>query len=92
MDSAGNLYGTANRSGIYGPSCYANLGCGTVFKLDPSGNLTVLYSFSGGTDGGNPYSGVIMDGSGNLYGTATYGGGTSDVCPTGCGVVFKITP
>jgi uncharacterized repeat protein (TIGR03803 family) len=92
MDSAGNFYGTANRGGIYGSSCYDDLGCGTVFKLDPSGNLTVLYSFSGATDGGNPYSGVIMDAAGNLYGTASYGGAISKRCPSGCGVVFEITP
>ena len=40
-----------------------------VFKLDTSGNETVLYTFTGGADGGNPYAGVIRDSAGNLYGT-----------------------
>ena len=63
-----------------------------MYKLDPSGNETVVYTFSGGTDGANPQSGVIMDAAGNLYGTTSYGGIVNSVCPAGCGVVFKITP
>jgi uncharacterized repeat protein (TIGR03803 family) len=55
-----------------------------VFKLDPSGNETVLYNFTGGADGGAPfYAGVVRDSAGNLYG-ATYAGGN------GVGVVYKI--
>ena len=61
-------------------------GAGVVFKIDPSGNETVLYSFTGGTDGGYPLDGVIRDPAGNLYGT-TSGGGAS-----GAGVVFKVDP
>src|SRR5207247_2328143 len=55
---------------------------------------SVLYSFTGGSDGGYPYSPVIADSAGNLYGT-TVAGGTSnpDNCSyygqSGCGVVFK---
>jgi uncharacterized repeat protein (TIGR03803 family) len=55
-----------------------------VFKLDTTGTETVLHSFTGGADGGNPYAGVIRDPAGNLYGT-TYSGGAS-----GQGVVFKL--
>jgi uncharacterized repeat protein (TIGR03803 family) len=88
MDLAGNFYGTTSGGG----SQACGSGCGVVFKLDPLGNETVLHSFTGGADGFDPLAGVIIDSSGNLYGTATYGGGTSDVCPAGCGVVFKITP
>ncbi len=55
-----------------------------VFKIDKSGNETVLYSFTGGADGGYPLAGLIRDPAGNFYG-ATAGGGTS-----GAGVVFKI--
>ena len=75
-DSAGNLYGTTSGGGVSG--------AGVVFKIDTSGNETVLYSFTGGADGGSPLAGVIRDSKGNLYGT-TSGGGVS-----GAGVVFKI--
>jgi uncharacterized repeat protein (TIGR03803 family) len=80
-DSAGNLYGTTLAGG--GSGCGGS-GCGTVFKLNKHGKETLLYSFTGGTDGGTPYAGLIRDGTGNLYGTAFIGGAT------GNGVVFKI--
>lgn len=68
----GRVYGTTNCD--YCPSGY-----GTVFELAQTGETT-LYAFMGGTDGGNPYSGVVPDAAGNLYGTefwgGTYGGGT----------------
>jgi uncharacterized repeat protein (TIGR03803 family) len=80
-DSAGNLYGTTSAGG--GSGCGGS-GCGTVFKLDRRGNETLLYSFTGGTDGGTPYAGLIRDGAGSLYGTAFIGGAT------GNGVVFRI--
>jgi uncharacterized repeat protein (TIGR03803 family) len=96
-DSAGNLYGTASAGGITMGPCggpYLGLGCGVVYKIDPTGHETVLYSFTGGTDGANPYAGLIGDSAGNLYGTTTAGGGiTNGVCaPRGCGVVYKIDP
>jgi len=75
-DPAGNLYGTTDQGGK------ANMGA--VYKLDTSGGETVLYSFTGGADGGSPYAGVILDSAGNLYGT-TYYGGTSNA-----GVVYKL--
>jgi len=78
MDSSGNLYSTTISGGS---SNY-----GTVFKLDPSGHETVLYSFTGGSDGAVPYAGVILDSAGNLYGS-TYQGGSS-----GNGTVFKLDP
>lgn len=53
----------------------------------------VLYQFTGGADGGSPSSGLLMDASGNLYGTTYYGGSTSGSCGNyGCGVVFELTP
>ena len=76
-DAEGNLYGTTLDGGA------AGLGC--VFKLDASGNETILHMFTGGPDGSNPYGGVIRDQAGNLFGTATNGGGRSDA-----GVVFKV--
>jgi uncharacterized repeat protein (TIGR03803 family) len=63
-DASGNLYGTTY---FGGPSC----GCGTVFRLAPDGTETVLYAFRDGNDGENPQAGLIEDGAGNLYGTAT---------------------
>ena len=61
MDSSGNLYGTTAAGGASGD--------GTVFELaHGSGTITTLASFNG-TNGANPDAGLIMDSSGNLYGT-----------------------
>ena len=69
---------------------------GNVFQMTPSEggwSYDNLYSFTGGSDGGYPFSTVIMDGSGTLYGT-TNGGGIENpqACNGGCGVVWEITP
>ena len=77
-DPAGNLYGTTLFGGADGQ--------GIVFKVDPSGQETVLHTFTGGADGGGPTSGVVLDPAGNLYGT-TPGGG-----PAGAGVVYMLNP
>ena len=94
LDAAGNLYGTTQYYGDL--TCPQSqpwaLGCGVIFKLDPAGNQTVLHTFSGGADGGQPNGGLIRDTKGNLYGTATSGGAPSGACPTGCGVVFMLSP
>jgi uncharacterized repeat protein (TIGR03803 family) len=66
IDSAGNIYGTSVQGGTYGG--------GTVFQVTPAGVHTVLYNFTGGADGGEPYKGVTLDAEGNLYGTAVTGG------------------
>jgi uncharacterized repeat protein (TIGR03803 family) len=84
-DFAGNLYGTTYFGGNL--SDCAPIGCGVVFKLDPAGKETVLYTFTGGTDGANPQGNLLLDEDGNLYGTAS--GGGDPTCQ--CGVVFKIT-
>jgi uncharacterized repeat protein (TIGR03803 family) len=84
MDGAGNLYGTSVQGGAHAS--------GTVWELSPSGDTwthTVLYSFTGGADGGEPYKGVTLDADGNLYGTAVTGGGGG--CEGGCGVAYKLT-
>jgi hypothetical protein len=61
-----------------------------VFQLAPSGTLTVLYNFTGGSDGRYPDSGLIADAAGNLYGT-THSGGAGTSCVQGCGTVFELT-
>jgi uncharacterized repeat protein (TIGR03803 family) len=87
VDAAGNLYGTAFLGGA-GRTC-----CGVVFKIDPSGNYTVLHAFAGGADGELPEAGLVMDAKGNLYGATAFGGNVQDCTGAGgCGVVFKITP
>jgi uncharacterized repeat protein (TIGR03803 family) len=93
-DAAGNLYGTTSAGGDC-TSCAVQFieGCGTVFQLTPSGALTVLYSFTGGSDGGDPTAALIADTAGNLYGTTLEGGATGSCNrPYGCGTVFQLTP
>jgi uncharacterized repeat protein (TIGR03803 family) len=77
QDSAGNLYGTTFYGGLYG--------AGTVFKLDRTGHETVLYNFQGSNDGANPWSGLVEDAEGNLYGTTNHAGGGCY-----CGTVYKL--
>jgi uncharacterized repeat protein (TIGR03803 family) len=78
LDPARNIYGTTYAGGASGK--------GTVYKITPTGQESVLYSFTGGADGSGPYAGVILDSSGNLYG-ATYNGGSANL-----GAVYKLTP
>jgi len=85
IDSAGTLYGTTSTGGDL--SCTdSRQGCGVVFKIDPSGNETVLYAFTGGKDPEYPFAGLARDASGNLYGTAVAGGNTCRYC----NLVFKL--
>jgi uncharacterized repeat protein (TIGR03803 family) len=76
QDAKGNLYGTAFQGG---PSNF-----GVVFKVDTKNKETVLYSFTGSNDGGFPFSPLIQDGKGNLYGTTAYGGQLNQ------GTVFEV--
>jgi len=84
IDSAGNLYGVTYYGGDGTACSLGGFGCGTVFKLDKAGKETVLHSFGVGTDGANPYAGLVRDSGGNLYGTTTDGG------VYGLGIVFKV--
>jgi uncharacterized repeat protein (TIGR03803 family) len=80
VDKAGNLYGAATYGGING-------GLGVVFKLASDGTETVLHAFAGGSaDGNYPYGGVLMDKSGNLFGTTAAGG------PDNAGMVYRLAP
>jgi uncharacterized repeat protein (TIGR03803 family) len=78
LDASGNLYGTTSAGGTNGD--------GTVFEVSSGGTETILHSFQNGTDGATPYSGLISDASGNLYGAATDGGAN------GGGTVFELSP
>jgi uncharacterized repeat protein (TIGR03803 family) len=80
LDSAGNFYGTTQFGG--------SSNRGIIFKLSPTGQETVLYSFTGSTDGGIPIGRLIRDAQGNLYGITSLGG--DPTCS--CGTVFKLTP
>lgn len=77
-DSAGNFYGTTQFGG--------SSNRGLVFKLDPKGNETILYTFTGGADGGIPIGRVIRDRGGNLYGITSVGGDAT----CSCGTVFEL--
>jgi uncharacterized repeat protein (TIGR03803 family) len=92
-DKKGNLYGTTSDGGG-GTQCIVQFGgCGTVFRIDRKGRETVLYAFSGGSDGANPLAGLVIDKAGNLFGTTAYGGNTSACnqgASPGCGTVFEI--
>jgi len=99
LDSAGNLYGTTLRGGQGRGGDCGGFGCGTVFELSPNNNGTwtesVLHNFcypNGCANGAKPQASLILDSSGNLYGTATYGGSSSRCGAGGCGVVFQLTP
>jgi len=90
FDASGSLYGTTN----FGGNGNCNMGCGTVFKLTPASSgwtETVLYTFTGGSDGREPYARLRFDAAGNLYGTTLLGGNINSVCSAGCGTVFKLT-
>ena len=86
-DSAGNLYGTTYYGGKW-----RHFRRGTVFKVDASGNLTVLHNFAGTADGAYPSAGLVQDSVRNLFDTASNGFGTaSNGGASGYGTVFKIT-
>jgi uncharacterized repeat protein (TIGR03803 family) len=89
MDAAGTLYGVTESGGAYG--------YGTLYKLVPGSAAyaeTVLYSFcsqSNCPDGRNPQGPLVMDGAGNLYGAAVFGGNSCSFLNQGCGVAFQLT-
>jgi uncharacterized repeat protein (TIGR03803 family) len=89
----GNFYGTTEFGGDSTCTAEAGLpGCGTVFKIAPTGTLTTLHSFEI-ADGSLPQAGLVQATDGNFYGTTKHGG-SSTACggSVGCGTVFKITP
>ena len=87
-DTSGNFYGASTygsvRNCTQGP-------CGAIYKIDPQGKETTLYSFKGPPDGANPMA-VVADASGTIYGTTQFGGSsTFRYCGGGCGTVFRLT-
>jgi uncharacterized repeat protein (TIGR03803 family) len=88
----GNLYGTAYLGGEFFTDCeeFHTAGCGTIFRITPSGQFTLVYSFDG-FDGADPIAGVTLGPDGNFYGV-TSAGGPSFATDGGLGTVFKITP
>jgi uncharacterized repeat protein (TIGR03803 family) len=81
----------ANNGSFYGTTSDEFLtGNGTVFEMSPAGTFMTLHSFAG-SDGMDPYAGLVQATDGNFYGT-TVGGGSGSACTNGCGTVFRITP
>jgi uncharacterized repeat protein (TIGR03803 family) len=83
LDSLGNAYGVTSGGGAYG--------YGTVYKMSPSAKGTwteaVLHNFTGNADGGSPLvERLVLDSSGNLYGTTVFGGAFNQ------GTVFRLLP
>ena len=81
FDRSSNFYGTANLGGAYNN--------GAIFEVTHSDGYwteSLIYSFTGGNDGGTPVSGVTLDKAGNLYGTTSFGG------LYGTGVVYELSP
>ena len=77
QDAKGNFYGTTAYGGKFR--------YGTVFTLTRNGKHKVLYNFPGGRDGASPYAGPVLDAAGDVYGTTTFGGASSN------GTVFRVS-
>jgi uncharacterized repeat protein (TIGR03803 family) len=90
MDGFGTLYGATQFGG--GTGC-GGRGCGTIFKIEPDGgDYEVLYSFTGGSDGDNPFVDLV-DAAGNLFGRTNglYETGCAEVVGSqGCGTLFSL--
>lgn len=89
QDSNGDLYGSSVIGGPVTLTC--RQGCGTVFKMSSTGDVTPICRFKSLMDGTAP-TGLILGSDGNLYGATYSGGFRLDACPDGCGTIFKMTP
>jgi uncharacterized repeat protein (TIGR03803 family) len=87
-DAQGNLSGTTAEGG--GTGCRHGYGCGTVYRVSSQGKESVLYRFTGGTDGASPMGTLFREPDGRLYGTTQIGGDLSCYPPAGCGTVFVV--
>jgi hypothetical protein len=96
FDSHGQLYGTTiDGGGDRNQVCFR--GCGSVFQLVRDGQgkwkMHLIHKFTGGSDGGKPQASLVLDSSGNIYGTTTAGGDVTHCGEgEGCGVVFELMP
>jgi uncharacterized repeat protein (TIGR03803 family) len=96
LDNDGNIFGADLLGGSDGECSSGSnglTGCGLIFKLSPSSGgweESVLAVFDSSRAGELPYSGVVADSAGNLYGTTELGGITG--CLSGCGTVFRLSP
>jgi uncharacterized repeat protein (TIGR03803 family) len=86
----GNLYGSTSGGGATYTNCLTT-GCGTIFKITPTGTFTLLHSLNGSTDGANPAGTLAVGSDGNFYGATVWGGDYSQ-CGVGCGILFEVTP
>lgn len=88
LDKTGNIFGTT----LFGGNGSCNSGCGSIYRLDTTGKMQFLYTFTGGADGNQPAGPLVQDAAGNLYGVAQFGGDLAcpDSTQTGCGTVFKL--
>jgi uncharacterized repeat protein (TIGR03803 family) len=88
------MYGTTFAGGSQSSFCTQDQGCGTIFKLTPSGSgytETIIHIFQPGTDGLAPV-GALISVNGELYGVTEYGGTSASGCLGGCGAVFEASP
>lgn len=99
LGSDGNFYGTTQGGGANTNCSTGGLlsGCGTIFRITPTGELTTLYSFcssDGCPDGYTPYAPPVQSTDGTFYGTTAYGGAgsctNSHHYGTGCGVIYGL--
>jgi len=97
--SDGNFYGTTKEGGVQtcslpnsGGSGTTTAACGVLFKVTSTGAESVVYFFTGQSDGSLPTGRLVQAGNGSLYGTAEFGGLVNTSCPSGCGVVYQIPP
>jgi uncharacterized repeat protein (TIGR03803 family) len=84
LDVSGNFYGVTFYGGTVNSNC--TFGCGVVYRVNSSRKYSVLYRFTGGSDGALPSGSLAEDASGNLYGATTSGGSGNN------GVIYEITP
>ena len=89
LGNDGSFYGTTWGGG--NTNLNSGFGVGTIFRVTTNGTLTTLYSFGGGSDGGNSYAGLTLGDDGNFYGTTSGGGNTNLNNGLGVGTIFRVT-
>jgi hypothetical protein len=95
LDSVGNLYSVTQAGGSFNGNLCSTFGCGLAYELSPGASgwtETVLYTFTGGSDGAYPISQLQLDSKGNVFGIALAGGVSGCYGGGGCGTVFALSP